>query len=122
MSIINATLVAQAFHFFIAYLLIKHLFFKPVFAQIEQEEKLQESLITTVQSHQHTVALKEQELTAQWQALKKYVAAHMPVIKPIDISFRTKTHIELPHIAPEQLNKSISEASQEIIKKVKNVW
>lgn len=122
MSLINATLVAQAVHFSIAFILIKYFLFKPVFAQIEQEDKLQESLIATVQSHQQTVANKEQELTSQWYALRTYFAAHLPVIKTTHVSEHKDVQIELPTINPAAADAAIKTATSQIINKVKNVW
>lgn len=122
MSIINATLVAQAFHFFIAYLLIKYLFFKPIFKQIEQEDKLQESLIANVQSHQQSVALKEQDLITQWHSLRNYFASHVPPVKPVDIPKSSHPQVTLPKLDQAQLDASVSRAHEEIVKKVRNVW
>lgn len=122
MSLINATLVAQAIHFSIAFILIKYLLFKPVFAQIAQEDKLQESLIATVQSHQQAVASKEQELASQWYALRNYFAAHVPMIKSTHISMHTPTQITFPTINPKKISSGIELATQEIKNKVNNVW
>lgn len=120
MSIINATLVAQAIHFFIAYLLIKYLFFKPVFVQIEQEDTLQASLIATVQAHQQKVAQKEQDLVTQWHSLRNYFSAHVPVIKPLDVP-RNQAQVELPDHGSHYMDKAIDRATQEIIKQVNDV-
>ena len=81
MSIINATIFIQAIHFFIAFFLIKYFFFKPIVAQINAEDALQESLISTVQEHQIAVAQKERELLEHWQAMRAYFAKHVPVLK-----------------------------------------
>lgn len=121
MSLINATLVAQAIHFSIAFLLIKYLFLKPAYAQIEQEDKLQESLIATVQSHQQTVGAKEQELVSQWYALRSYFASHVPIIRSADAFLEKMPHIKLPEFEPRELNDAIETTSREIIKKVNNV-
>lgn len=113
--------MAQAIHFLIAFILIKYLLFKPVFAQIEQEDKLQESLIATVQSHQQTVASKEQELASQWYALRNYFAAHVPLIKSTHVPLH-KSQIGLPSIDPKKISSGIESVTQEIKNKVTNVW
>lgn len=120
MSIINATLVAQAIHFFIAYALIKYLFFKPIFAQIEQEDALQASLITTVQSHQQTVAQKEQALSEQWHSLRNYFAAHVPVIKSLETFSSKRKQVSPSPLKSHLLQQEINSAAQVILKKVAN--
>lgn len=122
MSLINATLVAQAIHFSIAFILIKYFLFKPVFAQIAQEDKLQESLITTVQLHQQEVSHKEQELQAQWHVLRDYFAAHVPFIKTGFFSARKNVQVQLPEVDQKKIDTAINVATQQIIKKVDNVW
>jgi Ni,Fe-hydrogenase I cytochrome b subunit len=122
MSLINATLVAQAIHFSIAFILIKYLLFKPVFAQIEQEDKLQESLIATVQSHQQTVASKEQELTSGWYALRSYFAAHVPLIKSTHVPVHKSAEVLFPILDSKNIQMGIEKATQEIKNKVNNVW
>lgn len=122
MSLINATLVAQAIHFSIAFLLIKYFFLKPIYAQIEQEDKHQESLIATVQSHQQTVGIKEQELINQWYALRSYFAAHVPFVKSTDDFFEKAPLIKLPQFERKKTDDAVTIVTQDIIKKVKNVW
>lgn len=122
MSLINATLVAQAIHFSVAFILIKYFLCKPVFAQIDQEDKLQESLIATVQSHQQAVAQKEQELIAQWHALRNYFGQHVPFIRALPNPFDKGSQIHLPHLNQQEVDNAIKQATQEIVKKVNNVW
>lgn len=121
MSIINATLVAQAIHFLIAYLLIKYLFFKPVFEQIEQEDTLQESLINTIQSQQNIVAQKEQDLITQWHALKNYFATHVALVPSVSFGAHKRTQVQLPQLESQDINKAITQLTKEIVKKVKHV-
>lgn len=122
MSLINATLVAQAIHFSIAFILIKYFLLKPVFAQIEQEDKLQESLIATVQLHQQAVVHKEQELQVQWHVLRDYFAAHVPFVKTGFVWVSKNAQIQLPDLDRKKIDTAINLATQQIIKKVDNVW
>ena len=121
MSLINATLVAQAIHFSIAFILIKHFLCKPVFAQITQEDKLQESLIATVQSHQQAVSNKEHELQAQWHVLRDYFAAHVPFLRTGSV-ISQGPQIQLPNSDQKKIDSAIIAATQQIVKKVDNVW
>lgn len=121
MALINATLVVQAIHFYIAFLMIKHLFFKPLFAQIEQENSLQESLISTVQKQQMRVAEKEQALKDQWQQLKAYFAREAPAIHAPLFSEAEHAPIKIPGIPSDQIKKVISQTAQSIVQKVEHV-
>ena len=71
MALINATLIIQAIHFFIAYLMIKHLLFKPALAEIQKEDAVQESLIATLHDHQLLLAQKSRILLMRKNAHKK---------------------------------------------------
>lgn len=121
MALINATLVVQAFHFYIAFLMIKHLFFKPIFFHIEQENSLQETLINTVQKQQLRVAEKEQAIKDQWQQLRSYFVSESPHIKPTSIQKNKQDSIKVPVLSDTQIQKVISQTAESIIKKVGHV-
>ena len=76
---LNLTLLVQALHFFIAYMLIERLLFKPVLkAMNDDEEQLHtlrvelEAEKTTMQEIKHTKEIK-------WQECRAYFALHRPV-------------------------------------------
>lgn len=81
MSIINSTLIIQAVHFLIAYLLIKFFFFRYAHEAIHAEDSLQEALVQNVQRAQIQVAQKEEELKQRWLDARVFFSDHIPLFK-----------------------------------------
>lgn len=120
MALINATLVAQAIHFYLGFLLIKHLFFKPIFSVIQQENSLQESLIARVQQQQMRVVQKEQELKDHWQGLKAYFARVSPSWGHTTVYTRPHPTIHVPEMPDALVKKEIAHVAQSIISQVEH--
>lgn len=121
MALINATLVAQAIHFYLAFLLIKHLFFKPIFSVIQEENSLQESLIATVQQQQGRVTQKEQALKEGWNSLRVYFARQAPCLQEQTAAKTPRAGIEAPHLGNDLIQKEIAQVAASIISKVEHV-
>lgn len=120
MAFINGTLILQVAHFIIAFYLIKYFLFKPVFAYIEAEDALQESLVSAVQEHQAAVAQKERELSDHWHGLRSHFAQHVPSFK-IQRLATAKSSIEMPHFASESIQKMAQEVTKKLVSQVNHV-
>jgi hypothetical protein len=110
MSIINGTLIVQAFHFYIGFLIVKHILFKPAVTHIQAQDTLHESLITTIQEYQRTVVSLEQEATYKAAALRTYFAINAPQL----------TREPLP-LCPSLLVRTIPLETQELTRQSKEV-
>jgi hypothetical protein len=120
MSIINGTLFAQAFHFFIAFYIIKHFFFKPIWAHIQAEQTTQKSLIDVVQTYQQKIRDKEDEIAHIWQDAHAHFAQTIPSSVPVmpeSKSFAAQASI----IEPADVVREAQELERIIIQKVKHV-
>lgn len=120
MAFINCTLIVQVINFFIAFFIIKYLFFKPVLAQINAEDSFQELLLNTVQVHKTIVAQKEQELAEQWHAAQHYFHQHSPLIRQ-EPFFASKPLILKPEFDHRMVDDMAKQAAQQLIKKVDHV-
>lgn len=120
MSIINATIVVQAFHFFIAYLLIRYCFFKPVVIQIQAEDAHQESLIAMVQAHQQLVAQKERELVDQWNGMRRYFAQHTPSLKP-ELFITQRPSMVTPQFDAQEIAHAAEQLEKELLQRIRHV-
>ena len=120
MAFINCTIIVQAINFFIAFFIIKYFFFKPVLAQINAEDSLQESLLATIQTHRATVAQKEQELAEQWGAAQQYFDKNIPSIRQ-EPFFASKSPILKPEFEQRVINETAAHAMRQLIKKVDHV-
>lgn len=79
---INATLLIQAFHFFVAYIILKQLLFKPAIAVIEGEQAEHDSLRAAVAARHVLVQQKERERLGQW---REYQQQFLIKIPPLDV-------------------------------------
>lgn len=120
MAFINGTLILQAAHFIIAFYLIKYFLFKPVFAHIETEDALQESLVSAVQEQQAAVAQKEHELSDHWHALRFHFANTMPSLKQQRLAI-PKQPITMPEIATDDVQRIAQQASKNLVSRVDHV-
>ena len=121
MSVINFTLVVQGVHFFIAFILIKHFFFKAAVNQIVAQDRLQESLIGAVQEHQAAISQKEQELREQWQAMRTYFSHNAPSLKQEPLFFGKRSSIIIPQFDQASLKQSADNVSKKLLRMVDHV-
>lgn len=75
---INVTLLIQAVHFAIAYLLIRTFILKPILQVIYQKERAHNDIISLLNRRKEQVTLQEQEKKQQWRNCQKYFALHTP--------------------------------------------
>lgn len=73
---LNITLFVQMLNFFIAWLLLHQLYFKPAIAFLEQQQKEQDHLLEAVRRWQIIAAQKEHEIDALWNRLKTFSGQH----------------------------------------------
>ncbi len=78
---INATLGVQAVHFFIAYIILKKLLFRPAIAVIESEQAELDSLRSAVAARQVLVAQKERERILRWQEYQQQFLTKIPQLQ-----------------------------------------
>lgn len=75
---INATLIIQACNFFIAYLILRHLFFKPVVAMIRQEQAHLDGLVGQLNDKRKTMLALEQSRQEQWRIAQQEFRNRFP--------------------------------------------
>lgn len=119
---INATLIIQACNFFIAYTMLRFLFFKPVLAIIRQDQAHLDGLIGQVNEKRKTILALEQSRQEQWRAAQQEFRNRLPDV--------TSTHLHVfKGIAPEReisfiddlhIKQLESELTKDIIERVKH--
>ncbi len=121
MSLINITFFIQAFNFFIAFVLIKYMLFRPALAQIKADDLFQETLINSIQESQGAIAQKEQELRNQMRALRSYFATHAPSVRPGVLFAEKKPGITFPDFDPKMLDEYRATLAAKLVKTVDHV-
>jgi hypothetical protein len=79
---INFTVFIQAFHFFIAYLIVERFFLRSVLQSINQEQQHYNDLIATINTQQQHIKDKEERKLLEWNAIKLFFAKTIPHIQP----------------------------------------
>ena len=75
---VNATLIVQMFNFFIVYLMLRRLLFKPVVAIIQHEEAQKKALHDIIAQQKKSLDIQEKERQRHWYACQEYFATHQP--------------------------------------------
>ena len=89
---LNGTLFAQAINFFIAYVLLRWLYFKPAIAQIKQEEESTTDVKNIISERSLAIERKQQQQKEHWLACQQYCQEQMPSIaKPDFLMFAVDT-------------------------------
>ena len=107
---INATLIIQAANFFIAYILLRALFFKPVVAIIRQEQSHLDGLVTQLTEKRKAVIGLELSKQEQWRVAQQEFRLHFPDVMASDLYF-------FRQLTPEQSATIIDELSIKQVEK-----
>ncbi len=75
---INATMLIQAFNFFITYWMLRLFLFKPIIAIIDHENADKKALLDIIDQQQKSIAIQEKELQRHWHVCQEYFALHKP--------------------------------------------
>ena len=75
---LNVTLFIQMINFFIAWFILRVLYFKPAIAFLDQQQEEHDQLIATLRRWQGGITLKEHEIAHVWSALKLFSKDHKP--------------------------------------------
>lgn len=119
---INATVIVQAFNFFIAYLILRFFLCKPAVKVIEQEQVETEHLQSLTEERTQILAQTVAEKEAAWKDFQVLFSQEVPQV--------TRRHMEKSGVEPvqtidhldEQQLAQLSQALQhEIIEKVQHV-
>lgn len=77
---LNITLVVQIINFFIAWLLLHVLCFKPAIAYMQSQQKASDQLFEAISIWQARIAQKEYAIHEIWRNLATFVRHHKPDI------------------------------------------
>lgn len=75
---INLTLFVQMGNFLIAYLLLRHLFFKPALQLLEHIDVQKKEALTALHVHEKKIADQRSQLQLHWQQYKRYGQSMIP--------------------------------------------
>ena len=109
MIAINGTILFQAIHFFIAYLIIRFLILRPILATIFKEKQQRDTLIARIQQTKEKVVQHEQEKKNMLMRYKNYFAMLIP------ITGLKKQQARVPQLQPIPVDaKSVKEQTNKL--------
>lgn len=119
---INATLIIQACNFFIAYLMLRILFFKPVMALIRQEQAQLDGLTSQLNEKRKMIHSLEQSKQEQWRAAQQQFCRHFPDVMASDLSIFKNLIIEreIMNLGEQHIKQLEDELVAQIIEKVEH--
>lgn len=117
---INLTLFIQVINFFIAWALLRVLYFKPAVEYLDHRKKEYDHLINTLSYWQTKITTKEHEKSRIWHDFKIFSKKHGPSIAKTEDVFRY-SHPLPPHIDQKHMKELIEEAKGLIIEGVSRV-
>ena len=119
---INATLVVQSFNIFVAYVLLRKLFFKPAIQVLQREEKEKEHLKSLVAQREDLLAKTEEQKRLAWQESRALFSQAAPPVRRAGVVPPYVGPTERPAmLTSDQTETLIQDVQRVILKKVKNV-
>ena len=119
---INATLVVQAFNFFVTYLLLRFLFFKPAFKALQQEQKEKEHLTSLIDQREQELKTIAQQKTEAWHEFQEQFLQAAPPIRKAHVVHTDVEPAEEPVLpGKDQMSKLAQDLQKAIVKKVQHV-
>lgn len=115
---LNATLIVQIGHFWIAYLILRYLVLSPFVRYLTDQKRSSDNLMQMIEDRKHSIISKEKESSDQIESCQQFYKITAPLIKEETEKF----HNEYVQVQPELDLKGSGEAIEhikgELIKKV----
>src|SRR5579871_3518716 len=119
---INATLLIQAFNFFIAYWLLRSLLFKPTIRVIDNELANKASFIGLINQQKQHIALQKEEHERIWQICRQYCRAHGPDVEYQQVRVQiNQSELSTAVIASQEAQELVRTVSESLEERIKNV-
>lgn len=121
---INATIVVQAFNFFIVYWMLRLLLFKPVITIIEHEQAHENAMLDIIDQQQKSLEIQEKERQRHWYTCQEYFILHQPH-RVQELSFSDeKAELNItraPDISSDAIAQIVADVRGVIEEKIKHV-
>ncbi|MDP3889119.1 MAG: hypothetical protein Q8Q25_01080 [bacterium] len=117
---INATLIIQIIHFWIAYTMLRVLLLKPAVALVQQEYMKNDELREDINHNYGLIDQKEKERSVQWQAShQKYIENKPSVEDPeLHVFKQLSPAVEYPDIAKDIVDQLVDQSTKELVKRL----
>jgi len=119
---INATVIIQAFNFFIVYWMLRLLLFKPVIGLIEQDDAQEVALRDMIDQQKKSLEIQEKERQRIWYLCQEYFTAHHPLVTSFSFSDAIENDLERPEEPSMEMIAEVVDTVQTTLEeKIKHV-
>jgi len=120
---INITIFIQAFNFFIAYLLFKHLFFKPTIVYLQNKKMAQNNIKEGITNQQLLLEKKIEKKKDEWKKCQTYFRKNSPQEKPAQLVHieEIKKEPEIAEVSQKEIDRFSEHMKKVIIERVQSV-
>ncbi len=120
---LNVTIFIQMINFFIAWFILRVLYFKPAIAFLDQQQKEHDQLVAILRRWQTDITGKEHEIDQVWSSLKLFSKDHKPdSMHPDVVIFKhIAPALEQPLVDKKQIDRLTKEVKQIIITEATHV-
>lgn len=121
---IDATIIVQAIHFFIAYVILRTLFFRPALQELEMQKAEKQGLEDRIQYTKMVLEKKQHIRDEQWHETREFFDQNKPQVEEIDLFFFRDITPELkaPHISESESDILVNQASNAITETIKKIY
>ncbi len=117
---LNATFFVQAIHFFIAYLILERLLFRPAIYQINEDQLEKKHLQESMQIQASILKSLEQEQQEALEAVRTQMIQAMPPLKTVVVSIPQELPT-VPVLAQDEKSKIIDACASSLLHEVEHV-
>jgi hypothetical protein len=110
---INATIIVQAFNFFIVYWMVRIFLFKPIIAIIDHENAEEQGLLDIISQQQKSLEIQEKERQRHWYICQEYFNTHQPY-RPVDFFFAPEKIEEISTITHELSPDDVAQITADV--------
>lgn len=120
---VNGTLIVQALNFFLAYIILRFLYFKPAAAALTKEQAVKDDLQVSIATLQATVAAKQYEQKKVARSYQVYYEQHAPEVAQSAVSFvkDVGAGLQVPTLDQKELGIITNEVVEQLLNKVDHV-
>lgn len=105
---LNGTFIVQTINFFIVYFVLEHMFFKPILAQIRNDEEEHTILVERAQNARYKTEELQQQTAQHWQQCLQHVNALRPLIFAYNPPLLTSISLVEPTLAQKNVNDIVA--------------
>ncbi|MFC1842738.1 hypothetical protein ACFLYU_03720 [Candidatus Dependentiae bacterium] len=119
----NFTIVIQAINFFIGFIILRQLLFKPAIAYLQGEDKKEEGIAGKISDQKNLLDTKVEKKKKTWKQCQKHFqkSCPAPIVKKIFILEETRQEPEVAEISDKEVQYLTEHAQKVLVERMQYV-